>query len=120
MTKNLHNLVPAEGGQTAIERGLPVPSVGFDYEAVFEPDDGATAPIDTPDLLRLALFLVMGESENGARVRAAAIATIAGYYVSPSEAARACHVNRSTMLRAVDQMRSALQQCNIDLFKKPQ
>ncbi len=105
--------------------GNPVEAVGFDYDAVDsearDPGPEAEAATAALDVLRSGLLIILTGHRDAANVRTAALATLAGLYPSPSEAARAIGVNRSTVTRAVSAMRKALRQglCNAVLNQKP-
>lgn len=113
-------------GMSFDDNGNPVEAVGFDYDALEGEAPDAEQPEGDPsakalDTLRHGLLFVLAGHRDAANVRAAALATLAGLYSSPSEAARAIGVNRSTITRAMSSMREQLRRglCNAVLAQRP-
>jgi hypothetical protein len=89
--------------------GRHVGTVDFDYpgDAAATPSHGAEAF----DALRSGLLVILESGhKDGIRTRAAALATLAGLFDSPTAAALAIGLNRSTLHRAVNRLRREIQE----------
>ncbi len=88
-----------------------VPAVDFVFPGDAAADERET---DAMELLRHGLLIVLGENthrhRDAARTRAAALAVLCDLFNSPTHAAKALGMNRSSLHRAVTAMRRELLQ----------
>jgi molybdate-binding protein len=97
-------------GSLSFEDGQPVAVAPFDYP---DEPDGAQPTDTSQDALEALehglLVVIRGGHRDGALVRAGALARICGLFDTDSEAAVAVGRNRSSMTRAVHEMKHGIQ-----------
>lgn len=100
---------PAPEWNAGWESGALVPLTQPD---VYNEDPEVTGAINGGlDLVRWVVLAIIGEDRHrdGALTRAAAIARIMRLYATDAEAAKAIGVNRSTLCRAISDMKEEIQ-----------
>jgi hypothetical protein len=100
---------PAPGFSAGWESGALVPTTG---PAVYDDEPQPEAHGSTQaafEVLRQGLAIIIeGGHTDGACTRAAALALLVGVYATPTEAAKAAKTQCSSLIRAVEKMRSEL------------
>jgi hypothetical protein len=87
--------------EVAIDQGATSPWSSEAYEA-----PGAAG--EAVEVLRMGLLVVLAGHKDATRTRVAALAVLVGLFDSPTAAARALALDRSTISRAVRRMRADL------------